>query len=295
MRELSLSHGERGQGAGKRHVPLSAEPPLALVLRRIVRAGQFGFWGEACCGRRRGSSQPTAAGGGMPAAMAMFRHSDAPASAGKRVALVIGVNKYPNLAAHAQLQRAVNDARAVAKAFGELGFEVTAKEDTGRTAVQRGMAAVPRQDRRTAIRWPSISRATASEIDGENFLSPADVPPIERPGRSRSSASRSPSPSAADLQSAGPGVAPHHPRRLPRTSADPGRMPLCGKRARRARARSTRLKGPSSRMPPARPDRVDRLPGNDPDRQLRLHAQPSAACGETGLELTRSGASGRAC
>ena len=116
--------------------------------------------------------------GGLPAAMAMFRHSDAPASAGKRVALVIGVNKYPNLAAHAQLQRAVNDAHAVAKAFGELGFEVTALEDTGRAQFNEG--------------WQQFLAKTSDgdtvafyfaghgvEIEGLNFLIPGDIPPVQ--------------------------------------------------------------------------------------------------------------------
>ena len=117
-------------------------------------------------------------GGAMPAAMAMFRHSDAPASAGKRVALVIGVNKYPNLAAQAQLQRAVNDARAVAKAFGELGFEVTAKEDTGRTQFnaewQQFLGKIGDGD---TVAFYFAGHGV--EIEGLNFLIPGDIPPVE--------------------------------------------------------------------------------------------------------------------
>ena len=43
------------------------------------------------------------------------------AFAEKRVALVIGINRYVNLPLRAQLQRAVNDARAVSKAFRDSG------------------------------------------------------------------------------------------------------------------------------------------------------------------------------
>ena len=42
----------------------------------------------------------------------------------KRVALVIGINSYDNLKPEQQLRKAVNDARAIAGALKEDGFEV---------------------------------------------------------------------------------------------------------------------------------------------------------------------------
>src|SRR5829696_8538766 len=54
----------------------------------------------------------------MLAAMAM------PSMAEKRVALVIGNDRYDNLPPDQQLQKAVNDARAVGDAVSQLGFQV---------------------------------------------------------------------------------------------------------------------------------------------------------------------------
>src|SRR5436853_614012 len=45
------------------------------------------------------------------------------AQAEKRVALVVGNDRYANLPADRQLQRAVNDARAVGEALGRIGCE----------------------------------------------------------------------------------------------------------------------------------------------------------------------------
>ena len=59
----------------------------------------------------------------------------APAAAEKRVALVIGNNAYPNLPAHQQLLKAVNDARVIGDTLARLGFEVIRGENLDR----RGM------------------------------------------------------------------------------------------------------------------------------------------------------------
>jgi hypothetical protein len=48
-----------------------------------------------------------------------------PAFAENKFAFVVGVNAYPNLAAEAQLERAVADANAVGDALQSLGFDVT--------------------------------------------------------------------------------------------------------------------------------------------------------------------------
>jgi hypothetical protein len=66
-----------------------------------------------------------------------FVCSLAPAHAEKRAALVIGNDRYANLAAHEHLQKAVNDARAVGGALRSIGFEVMTGENAGRQALRR--------------------------------------------------------------------------------------------------------------------------------------------------------------
>ena len=56
------------------------------------------------------------------------------ALAEKRVARVVGIDKYDNLGPNAQLARERSDARAVAGLLKGLGFEVTAKDDLTRSA-----------------------------------------------------------------------------------------------------------------------------------------------------------------
>ncbi|MGO9486846.1 MAG: SUMF1/EgtB/PvdO family nonheme iron enzyme [Rhodomicrobium sp.] len=100
------------------------------------------------------------------------------AACAKRLALVIGVNKYPNLAAHAQLQRAVNDARAVAKAFGELGFEVIALEDAGRARFnEEWQQFLSKTGDGDAVAFYFAGHGV--EIEGLNFLIPGDIPLIQ--------------------------------------------------------------------------------------------------------------------
>jgi uncharacterized caspase-like protein len=69
---------------------------------------------------------------------AAFLALAAPSTAeAKRVALVVGINIYDNLAPGQQLQKARNDARAVAATFKETGFQVILAEDAGRVAFLR--------------------------------------------------------------------------------------------------------------------------------------------------------------
>lgn len=95
----------------------------------------------------------------------------------KLVALVIGNDRYPNLPHQHQLERAVGDARSVAKAFAQLGFEVTRGENVGRADFN---ALWQRLLERTA---PGDTVAFyfsghGVKIDGLNFLLPSDVPNI---------------------------------------------------------------------------------------------------------------------
>jgi hypothetical protein len=56
------------------------------------------------------------------------------ALAERKIAFVVGIDKYDKLGPQQQLQRAVNDARAVGAAFASLGFEVVRAENVGRGA-----------------------------------------------------------------------------------------------------------------------------------------------------------------
>jgi hypothetical protein len=58
-----------------------------------------------------------------------------PARAEKRVALVIGNDRYANLAAGEQLRNAANDARTIGAALKDIGFDVIADENLGRSAL----------------------------------------------------------------------------------------------------------------------------------------------------------------
>ena len=59
-----------------------------------------------------------------------------PAEAAKRFALVIGNNAYENVP---QLQKAVNDADAIAAELSKLGFDVVKAENVGRHAISRAL------------------------------------------------------------------------------------------------------------------------------------------------------------
>ena len=98
-----------------------------------------------------------------------------PALAAKKVAFVVGINIYDNLGKDKQLQRAVNDARAVGSAFDALGFEVTLirtacslrSMPNGRSFSKRSRLAIPQ---------PSTSPAMGSRSKRLNFLFPRDIP-----------------------------------------------------------------------------------------------------------------------
>ena len=93
----------------------------------------------------------------------------------KRVALVVGINIYDNLAPNQQLQKARNDARSVAATFKDIGFQVIQAEDTGRTAFLRAWqkfldTVVPGDV--TALYFSGHG----VEINGSNYLLVRDIP-----------------------------------------------------------------------------------------------------------------------
>jgi formylglycine-generating enzyme required for sulfatase activity len=101
----------------------------------------------------------------------------APAHAEKRVALVVGNDRYANLPANEQLQKAVNDAHAVGGALRQIGFDVIAGENLDRRAL------VARLDELTQRLAPGDTAffffsGHGVALDGINYILPADVPDI---------------------------------------------------------------------------------------------------------------------
>ncbi|HXH46420.1 MAG TPA: caspase family protein [Bradyrhizobium sp.] len=107
-----------------------------------------------------------------------------PASAEKRVALVIGNDRYPNLSADRQLKKAANDATTVADALKSLGFEIVLGTNLGR----QGM--IDRLADFTARLEPGDTAAVfyaghGVAIAGVNYLVPSDVPTVTEGAEAR--------------------------------------------------------------------------------------------------------------
>jgi uncharacterized caspase-like protein len=95
----------------------------------------------------------------------------------KRIALVIGNDRYANLQADEQLRKAVNDARAVGDALAGLGFEVIRGDNLGRQAM------VDKFDELTQRLSPGDTAFVffsghGVTIGGGNYILPADVPNV---------------------------------------------------------------------------------------------------------------------
>jgi uncharacterized caspase-like protein len=104
-----------------------------------------------------------------------------PAFAQKRVALVIGIDRYDNLESRSQLKKARGDAKSVAETLRTLDFEVIHKDDVTRTAFNEHW-----QDFLNQLS-PGDTAAFyfaghGVEFGGRNYLLPRDVPSI-KPGR----------------------------------------------------------------------------------------------------------------
>jgi Caspase domain len=98
-----------------------------------------------------------------------------PAAPYNRLALVIGISRYPKLANDQQLRKTVNDARSITLALEDLGFEVYDGIDLDRASMIHQIsdfeARIGRGD--TVLFFFSGHGVT---INGENFLLSADVP-----------------------------------------------------------------------------------------------------------------------
>jgi formylglycine-generating enzyme required for sulfatase activity len=104
----------------------------------------------------------------------MLMYAVASGHAEKRVALVIGNDRYASLSANEQLQKAVNDARAVGAALRQIGFDVIEGENLGRQAlIDRLDEAVQRVAPGDTVFFFFSGHGVA--VDGLNYILPADV------------------------------------------------------------------------------------------------------------------------
>jgi hypothetical protein len=101
----------------------------------------------------------------------------APAHAEKRVALVIGNDRYPSLSSSEQLQRAVNDARSVGAALKQIGFDVVSGENLGRQALLARLDAAAKRLAPGDTAFFFFSGHGVA-VDGTNYILPADVPAL---------------------------------------------------------------------------------------------------------------------
>ena len=92
-----------------------------------------------------------------------------------RVALVIGNDRYPNLPADRQLQKAVNDARAMGNALQQLGFSVIRGENLDRGQIVDHIVRFTRAIKPGDIALVFFAGHGVS-LSGANYLLPADIP-----------------------------------------------------------------------------------------------------------------------
>src|SRR5262249_49117212 len=96
------------------------------------------------------------------------------AVAQNRFALVVGNDSYQHID---QLQKAVNDARAVAGSLQRLGFTVARGENLSRRDFVQALARLEAQVRPGDITFVFYA-GHGVEIDGANYLLPVDVPKV---------------------------------------------------------------------------------------------------------------------
>lgn len=97
-----------------------------------------------------------------------FEHPT-PGPAGRRLALVVGIDSYPR----SPLLNARNDARAMAATLRDLGFTVTMLEDASRNQMVTTLATFSDMLRPDDVGFLFYA-GHGLQIDGENYLVPAD-------------------------------------------------------------------------------------------------------------------------
>ncbi|SIN96118.1 caspase family protein [Vannielia litorea] len=100
-----------------------------------------------------------------------------PATSSGRLALVIGIDAYDNVT---PLQKAVNDAKSVSDTLLRIGFEVTRIIDADRRTLNQAISQVASQIR-PGDEVVFYFAGHGIEVNGRNYLLPADVP-AARPG-----------------------------------------------------------------------------------------------------------------
>jgi formylglycine-generating enzyme required for sulfatase activity len=108
---------------------------------------------------------------------AIFFLLAASAMAEKRIALVIGNDRYPNLSSDRQLAKAVNDAQAVGDALGKIGFSVIRGTNLGRQGMVDKLAELTAQ-LRPGDTAAFFYAGHGVAIGGVNYLVPSDVPAV---------------------------------------------------------------------------------------------------------------------
>ncbi|MGE0612559.1 MAG: caspase domain-containing protein, partial [Hyphomicrobiales bacterium] len=99
--------------------------------------------------------------------------------AGKRLALVIGIDSYREIPV---LQKATGDARALSAALQSLGFDVTTVLDADRRTLNRSVAEFQARLGVGDIALVHFS-GHGVELDGQNYLLPSDVPRPQSSGK----------------------------------------------------------------------------------------------------------------
>ena len=131
--------------------------PEALAGRRGFAAG----WRQ-----RSGARRPVAA---LAVLLVLSACSSALAQ-GRRLALVVGNDAYE---AQGVLRNAVNDARAVASALGEVGFAVTRVENVDRSRLTSALSSFA-----GSLRGEDVAlfyfAGHGVQVDGVNYLMPTD-------------------------------------------------------------------------------------------------------------------------
>ncbi len=98
----------------------------------------------------------------------------------KRVALVVGIDKYEHLETDQQLRKAVNDSRAIALAFEGMGYEVAKAENVGRLDFLRNWS-IFLNGIEPGDEVAFFFAGHGIEIARQNFLLPGDAP-VVKPG-----------------------------------------------------------------------------------------------------------------
>jgi hypothetical protein len=130
-----------------------------------------------------------------------------PGHAEKRLALVVGNDRYQNLPAEEQLKKAVNDANAVGDALARIGFEVVRGENVSRQALVDSFDELTRrlEPGDTAFVFFAGHGVT---LGGGNYILPSDVPNVEQGQETRlARASLGETDIVSDLQGRGARVA----------------------------------------------------------------------------------------